>query len=60
MGARAILHYGWIVAPVPFGALMMTAGVRAAPGVLIESDFQCRGRQSLLRSASDNSAIVGP
>jgi sugar phosphate permease len=42
MVARAKLHYGWIVAAVTFGVLMLTAGVRAAPGVLIvpfESEF---------------------
>jgi sugar phosphate permease len=29
------LHYGWIVAAVTFVVLLLTAGVRAAPGVLI-------------------------
>jgi sugar phosphate permease len=29
------LHYGWIVAAVTFLVLLLTAGIRAAPGVLI-------------------------
>jgi sugar phosphate permease len=29
------LHYGWIVAAVTFVVLLLTAGIRAAPGVLI-------------------------
>jgi len=29
------LHYGWIVAAVTFMVLLLTAGIRAAPGVLI-------------------------
>ncbi len=36
------LHYAWVVAAVTFVVLMLTAGVRAAPGVLIvpfESEF---------------------
>jgi sugar phosphate permease len=42
MGARQKMHYGWIVAAVTFGVLLLTAGVRAAAGVLIvplESEF---------------------
>jgi sugar phosphate permease len=36
------LHYGWIVAAVTFLVLLLTAGIRAAPGVLIvplENEF---------------------
>jgi sugar phosphate permease len=36
------LHYGWIVAAVTFVVILITAGVRAAPGVLIvplENEF---------------------
>src|SRR5258705_5853014 len=29
------LHYGWIVVAVTFTALLVSAGIRAAPGVLI-------------------------
>jgi sugar phosphate permease len=29
------VHYAWIVAAVTFGVIVLTAGVRAAPGVLI-------------------------
>ena len=35
MRAPAKLHYAWIVAAVTFVVLLMTAGIRAAPGVLI-------------------------
>ena len=37
------LHYAWIVAAVTFAIVVLTAGVRAAPGVLIvplEHEFQ--------------------
>lgn len=33
--AEGRLHYGWIVAAVTFVLILITAGVRAAPGVLI-------------------------
>jgi sugar phosphate permease len=39
---RQRLHYAWIVVAVTFGVLLLTAGVRAAPGVLIvplENEF---------------------
>jgi sugar phosphate permease len=32
---RSKAHYGWVVVAVTFGVLLLTAGVRAAPGVLI-------------------------
>src|SRR5690349_20901958 len=35
MRAPTKLHYGWIVAGVTFVVLLLTAGVRAAPGILI-------------------------
>src|SRR5437879_10474191 len=35
MRAPAKLHYAWIVAAVTFVVLLLTAGIRAAPGVLI-------------------------
>jgi sugar phosphate permease len=35
MRAAAKLHYAWIVVAVTFAVLLITAGVRAAPGVLI-------------------------
>jgi sugar phosphate permease len=34
-GSRPRLHYGWIVAGTTFVLILITAGVRAAPGVLI-------------------------
>jgi sugar phosphate permease len=42
IGTRQRLHYAWIVVAVTFGVLLLTAGVRAAPGVLIvpfENEF---------------------
>lgn len=35
MRALTKLHYAWIVAAVTFVVLLLTAGIRAAPGVLI-------------------------
>ncbi len=35
MRAPAKLHYAWIIAAVTFVVLLLTAGIRAAPGVLI-------------------------
>jgi sugar phosphate permease len=34
-GSRPRLHYGWIVVGLTFVLILITAGVRAAPGVLI-------------------------
>jgi len=42
MRLPAKLHYAWVVAAVTFVALLLTAGVRAAPGILIvplETEF---------------------
>src|SRR6266436_5384465 len=42
MPTRAKLHYGWIIVAVTFTALLGSAGIRAAPGVLIvpfENEF---------------------
>ena len=42
MRPPAKLHYAWVVAGVTFVVLLLTAGVRAAPGVLIvplENEF---------------------
>src|SRR6516162_3561056 len=42
MRRPSTLHYAWIVAAVTFVVLLLTAGIRAAPGVLIvplESEF---------------------
>src|SRR5215831_8289062 len=41
-GTRTRLHYGWVVAAVTFAALLVSGGIRAAPGVLIvplENEF---------------------
>lgn len=40
--ARSRVHYGWVVASVTFLVLLVTAGIRATPGVLmvpLESEF---------------------
>ena len=37
MRVPAKLRYAWIVAAVTFVVLLLTAGIRAAPGVLGES-----------------------
>src|SRR5437016_5727309 len=42
MPTRAKLHYGWVVVAVTFTALLASAGIRSAPGVLIiplENEF---------------------
>ncbi|HEX3413149.1 MAG TPA: MFS transporter, partial [Stellaceae bacterium] len=42
MRLPAKLHYAWVVAAVTFVVLLLTAGVRAAPGILIvplENEF---------------------
>ena len=33
--AAGRLHYAWVIAAVTFAVVLVTAGVRAAPGVLI-------------------------
>src|SRR6187399_2363432 len=40
--ARRTLHYAWVVAVVTFVVLLVTAGIRATPGILmvpLESEF---------------------
>ncbi len=42
MRLPAKVHYAWVVAAVTFVVLLLTAGVRAAPGILIvplENEF---------------------
>ena len=39
---RPRLHYGWLVAAVTFTVLLVTAGIRATPGILmvpLENEF---------------------
>ena len=55
------LHYAWVIAGVTFVVLLVTAGVRATPGLLmvpLESEFgwsraviSARGRRSTSRSS---------
>jgi hypothetical protein len=55
MRLPAKLHYAWVVAAVTFVVLLLTAGVRAAPGILIvplENEFHWRVPRSPLRSGS--------
>ena len=42
MSRPARFHYAWIVAAVTFATLLITAGIRATPGLLmvpLESEF---------------------
>jgi hypothetical protein len=60
MRLPAKLHYAWVVAAVTFVVLLLTAGVRAAPGILIvplENEFhwariwaECCGSRSALEA----------
>lgn len=65
MRAPAKLHYAWIVAAVTFVVLLMTAGVRAAPGVLIvplEEEFHW-SRATISFAVGVNillSGLIGP
>ena len=65
MRAPAKLHYAWIVAAVTFMVLLMTAGVRAAPGVLIvplEEEFHW-SRATISFAVGVNillSGLIGP
>ena len=54
MNRRPSLHYAWVVAVVTFFVLLVTAGIRATPGVLMvpleswtfAAGFQARRLQS--------------
>jgi sugar phosphate permease len=55
------LHYGWIVAAITFVVIAITAGVRAAPGILIvplEGEFHW-SRATISFSISVNLLIYG-
>jgi sugar phosphate permease len=55
------LHYGWIVAAVTFVVIAITAGVRAAPGILIvplEGEFHW-SRATIAFSVSVNLLLYG-
>lgn len=59
--ARRSVHYGWIIAAVTFLALLIAAGIRSAPGVLIvplEQEFGWT-RASISLAISINLILYG-
>jgi sugar phosphate permease len=55
------LHYAWIVAAVTFGVLIVTAGIRATPGVLmvpLETEFGW-SRAAISAAVAINIALFG-
>src|SRR6185503_13708444 len=59
--ARRSLHYAWIVASVTFVILLVTAGVRATPGVLmvaLEGEFGW-SRAAISSAVAVNIALFG-
>src|SRR5687767_8539057 len=58
---RPRLHYGWIVALVTFVVLLVTAGIRATPGVLmisLETEFGW-SRAAISGAVAINIALFG-
>jgi sugar phosphate permease len=58
---RPRLHYAWVVALVTFGVLVVTAGIRATPGVLmvpLESEFGW-SRTAISAAVAINIALFG-
>jgi sugar phosphate permease len=58
---RVRLHYGWIVAAVTFLVLLVTAGIRATPGVLmvpLEQEFGWN-RAAISAAVAINIALFG-
>jgi sugar phosphate permease len=58
---RSRLHYAWIVALVTFGVLLVTAGIRATPGVLmisLENEFGW-SRTAISAAVAINIALFG-
>jgi sugar phosphate permease len=59
--SRARLHYAWIVALVTFVVLLVTAGIRATPGILIvplETEFGW-SRTAISAAVAINIALFG-
>jgi len=59
--SRPRLHYAWVVALVTFGVLLVTAGIRATPGILIiplESEFGW-SRTAISAAIAINIALFG-
>jgi sugar phosphate permease len=60
-GAAPRLHYAWIVAAVTFAVLLITAGVRATPGLLmvpLETEFGW-SRTAISAAVAINIALFG-
>src|ERR1700753_1222195 len=58
---RLPIHYAWVVAIVTFLVLLVTAGIRATPGVLmvpLESEFGW-SNASISAAVAINIALVG-
>src|SRR3954464_1403734 len=58
---RGRIHYAWIIAPVTFVVLLVTAGIRATPGVLIvplEAEFHW-SRTAISAAVAINIALFG-
>src|SRR6187401_643003 len=59
--ARRTLHYAWVVAVVTFVILLVTAGIRATPGVLmisLEGEFGW-SRAAISGAVAINIALFG-
>ena len=55
------IHYGWIVAAVTFVVILVTAGVRATPGILmvpLETEFAWN-RTVISAAVAINIALYG-
>ena len=58
---RSALHYAWVIAAVTFVVLLMTAGIRATPGILIvplETEFHW-SRTAISAAIAINIALFG-
>ena len=58
--ARRSLHYAWVVALVTFVILLVTAGIRATPGVLmlsLEREFGWSRAVDFLRGRDQHRAL---
>jgi sugar phosphate permease len=61
MGRYGKLHYAWVIAAVTFATLLVGAGIRASPGVLVvplETEFQW-SRATISFAVSVNLALYG-
>ena len=61
MTRRGRIHYAWVIAPVTFVVLLVTAGIRATPGILIvplEAEFGW-SRTAISAAVAVNIALFG-